>query len=225
MSLYYLILWNQVDILQKHFKKDHVHIRLWTRFYGRSCDFHVDTITARRQPRLAPISHKKILAWVLWDSFTWRYDRGIMKLLFLVHLYSTELAVRTLRQSYGITPIIKQIDTVAAEWPASTNYLYLTYNGSSHDLDFPGGHVMVIGSGVYRIGSSVEFDWCAVQCINELRKVHMKSFFAKRVISLLVNLRYLRFKLLKYTENNKKICNTFDHNFKYIPLYIMRKVS
>ena len=52
----------------------------------------------------------------------------------------------------------------------------------------------------------------------------MKSFIAKRVISILVNLRYLRFKLLKYKENNKKICNTFDHNFKNIPLYIMRKV-
>ena len=56
-------------------------------------------------------------------------------------------------------------------------------------------------------------------------KTYMKSFIAKRVISILVNLRYLRFKLLKYKENNKKICNTFDHNFKYIPLYIMRNVS
>ena len=53
----------------------------------------------------------------------------------------------------------------------------------------------------------------------------MKSFIAKRVNSILINLRYLRFKLLKYKENNKKICNTFDHNFKNIPLYIMRKVS
>ena len=55
--------------------------------------------------------------------------------------------------------------------------------------------------------------------------VYMKSFIAKRVNSILVNLRYLRFKLLKYKENNKKICDTFDHNFKNIPLYIMRKVS
>ena len=55
--------------------------------------------------------------------------------------------------------------------------------------------------------------------------LHMKSFIAKRVKSILVNLRYLRFKLLKYKENNKKICNTFDHNFKNTPLYIMSKVS
>lgn len=89
-------------------------------------------------------------------------------------LSSTELAVRQMRQSFEIRPSIKQIDTVAAEWPASTNYLYLTYNGTNHDLDFPGGYTMVIGSGVYRIGSSVEFDWCAVGCINELRKVSEK---------------------------------------------------
>ena len=55
--------------------------------------------------------------------------------------------------------------------------------------------------------------------------LYLKSFIAKRVISILVNLRYLRFKLLKYKENNKKICNTFDHNFKNIPLYIMSNVS
>ena len=79
--------------------------------------------------------------------------------------------VRRLRQEKGIMPFVKRIDTVAAEWPAQTNYLYLTYNGCDHDLDFIGGFIMVIGSGVYRIGSSVEFDWCAVNCIRELRKV------------------------------------------------------
>ncbi|KAI8435053.1 hypothetical protein MSG28_003468 [Choristoneura fumiferana] len=82
---------------------------------------------------------------------------------------STELAVRKLREELKITPVVKKIDTVAAEWPASTNYLYLTYNGTKHDLEFPGGFVMVLGSGVYRIGSSVEFDWCAVGCLRELR--------------------------------------------------------
>lgn len=76
-----------------------------------------------------------------------------------------------MRRDLKILPVVKQIDTVAAEWPAQTNYLYLTYNGSEHDLAFREPHVMVIGSGVYRIGSSVEFDWCAVGCIQELRKV------------------------------------------------------
>ncbi|EDV38357.1 uncharacterized protein Dana_GF21836, isoform C [Drosophila ananassae] len=84
---------------------------------------------------------------------------------------STELAVRHLRQELGIRPHVKQIDTVAGEWPASTNYLYNTYSGSEHDVDFPGGHTIVVGSGVYRIGSSVEFDWCAVGCLKELRKL------------------------------------------------------
>ncbi|KAJ8033298.1 CAD protein [Holothuria leucospilota] len=88
---------------------------------------------------------------------------------------STELAVRQMRQGLGIRPFVKQIDTVAAEWPASTNYLYLTYNANTHDLEFPGGFTMVIGSGVYRIGSSVEFDWCAVGCIKELRKMRKKT--------------------------------------------------
>ncbi|KAL1140533.1 hypothetical protein AAG570_000463 [Ranatra chinensis] len=88
---------------------------------------------------------------------------------------STELAIRNKREEYGLTPFVKQIDTVAAEWPASTNYLYITYNGQSHDLSFPGNHTMVIGSGVYRIGSSVEFDWCAVGCLRELHRLGKKT--------------------------------------------------
>ncbi|NXN10095.1 PYR1 protein, partial [Indicator maculatus] len=88
---------------------------------------------------------------------------------------STELAVRKMRHDLQILPVVKQIDTVAAEWPAQTNYLYLTYNGTEHDLTFREPHVMVIGSGVYRIGSSVEFDWCAVGCIQELRKMGFKT--------------------------------------------------
>ncbi|XP_039548605.1 CAD protein isoform X2 [Pimephales promelas] len=88
---------------------------------------------------------------------------------------STELAVRKMRQDWKILPVVKQIDTVAAEWPAHTNYLYLTYNGSESDVVFEQPHVMVIGSGVYRIGSSVEFDWCAVGCIMELRKMGYKT--------------------------------------------------
>uniref|UniRef100_A0A667ZBG6 Multifunctional protein CAD n=1 Tax=Myripristis murdjan TaxID=586833 RepID=A0A667ZBG6_9TELE len=88
---------------------------------------------------------------------------------------STELAVRKLRHDWSILPVVKQIDTVAAEWPAHTNYLYLTYHGTENDLSFDEQHVMVIGSGVYRIGSSVEFDWCAVGCIMELRKMGYKT--------------------------------------------------
>lgn len=79
--------------------------------------------------------------------------------------------MRDLRKSLSVRPCVKQIDTVAAEYPAYTNYLYLTYNGDTHDLEFPGGAVVVLGSGVYRIGSSVEFDWCAVGCIRELRSL------------------------------------------------------
>lgn len=84
--------------------------------------------------------------------------------------------VRKKRSELKISPCVKQIDTVAAEWPAQTNYLYLTYNGSENDVSFPGGYIMVIGSGVYRIGSSVEFDWCAVNCIRSLREVTLVIF-------------------------------------------------
>ncbi|KAG6812083.1 hypothetical protein H0H92_004447 [Tricholoma furcatifolium] len=83
---------------------------------------------------------------------------------------STELAVRRLRQENGIMPFVKQIDTVAAEFPAFTNYLYTTYNAFEHDVSFNDRGVMVLGSGVYRIGSSVEFDWCAVRAIRTLRE-------------------------------------------------------
>jgi len=82
---------------------------------------------------------------------------------------TTELAVRRLRQELYISPRVKQIDTVAAEFPAFTNYLYTTYNGAEHDVEFQDRGVMVLGSGVYRIGSSVEFDWCAVRAIRTLR--------------------------------------------------------
>jgi carbamoyl-phosphate synthase/aspartate carbamoyltransferase/dihydroorotase len=120
----------------------------------------------------------------------------------------TDLKVRDFRKQNDIKPFVKQIDTVAGEFPCITNYLYMTYNGSSHDIDFYkhppphpplnlntvtpvttvlndsqssiyssailGGAVIVLGSGVYKIGSSVEFDWCAVGCIRELRRIGKK---------------------------------------------------
>ncbi|PKS09242.1 hypothetical protein jhhlp_003856 [Lomentospora prolificans] len=88
---------------------------------------------------------------------------------------SNEIAIRRLRQEAGIAPYVKQIDTVAAEFPAFTNYLYLTYNGSEHDVNFDDQGVMVLGSGVYRIGSSVEFDWCSVRAIRTLRGMGYKT--------------------------------------------------
>ena len=80
--------------------------------------------------------------------------------------------VRQYRKSLGVTPVVKQIDTLAAEFPAKTNYLYLTYNGTAHDINYEkdGKSIIVLGSGAYRIGSSVEFDWCSVNCLNTIRK-------------------------------------------------------
>ncbi|KAF4467886.1 hypothetical protein FALBO_5232 [Fusarium albosuccineum] len=88
---------------------------------------------------------------------------------------SNEIAVRRLRLEAGIQPFVKQIDTVAAEFPAFTNYLYMTYNASDHDVNFDDHGVMVLGSGVYRIGSSVEFDWCSVRAIRTLRATGFKT--------------------------------------------------
>ncbi|CCG81009.1 Carbamoyl-phosphate synthase arginine-specific large chain [Taphrina deformans PYCC 5710] len=88
---------------------------------------------------------------------------------------SDELAVRARRKSFGIKPWVKRIDTLAAEFPANTNYLYTTYNASTHDIDFNEHGTMVLGSGVYRIGSSVEFDWCGVSATRALRKLGKKT--------------------------------------------------
>lgn len=88
---------------------------------------------------------------------------------------STEDEVRARRRSFDIHPWVKKIDTLAAEFPADTNYLYTTYNGSSHDVTFDDKGKIILGSGVYRIGSSVEFDWCAVSATQALRQMGEKT--------------------------------------------------
>lgn len=87
------------------------------------------------------------------------------------------MTIRTRRKQAGILPVVKQIDTLAAEYPAQTNYLYVTYNGIAHDIKFEKDKrsVIVLGSGAYRIGSSVEFDWCGVQALNTIRKEGYRS--------------------------------------------------
>ncbi|PVV05016.1 hypothetical protein BB560_000472 [Smittium megazygosporum] len=86
-----------------------------------------------------------------------------------------EDAVRSKRIEMGIKPFVKRIDTLAGEFPAPTNYLYTTYNASTHDVKFQDHGYMVLGSGVYRIGSSVEFDWCGVSAVRTLRKMGKKT--------------------------------------------------
>ncbi len=92
-------------------------------------------------------------------------------------MHEALLAVREHRKGRGIIPVVKQIDTLAAEYPAQTNYLYLTYNGTAHDIEFQRDDrsVIVLGSGAYRIGSSVEFDWCSVSAINTIRENGLRS--------------------------------------------------
>ncbi len=87
------------------------------------------------------------------------------------------LQVRNRRKALGILPVVKQIDTLAAEYPAQTNYLYMTYSGVAHDIQYENDDrsIVVLGSGAYRIGSSVEFDWCGVQALNTIRKEGYRS--------------------------------------------------
>ena len=95
----------------------------------------------------------------------------------LGNMHKAALLVRNKRKSYGILPVVKQIDTLAAEYPAQTNYLYVTYAGVKSDITFENDHrsIVVLGSGAYRIGSSVEFDWCGVQALNTIRKEGWRS--------------------------------------------------
>ncbi|VBB72888.1 Putative carbamoyl-phosphate synthase arginine-specific large chain [Podospora comata] len=88
---------------------------------------------------------------------------------------STEDEVRARRLEFGIRPWVKKIDTLAAEFPADTNYLYTTYNASTHDINFEDKGTVILGSGVYRIGSSVEFDWCAVSATRALKAMGEKT--------------------------------------------------
>ena len=94
-----------------------------------------------------------------------------------MEMEKAQILVREWRKRAGIVPYVKQIDTLAAEYPAQTNYLYLTYSGVAHDIRFENDKrsVVVLGSGAYRIGSSVEFDWCGVQALNTIRKEGYRS--------------------------------------------------
>ena len=93
------------------------------------------------------------------------------------NMHEALLLVRNRRKQFGIMPVVKQIDTLAAEYPAQTNYLYVTYSGVANDIQFEGDKksIIVLGSGAYRIGSSVEFDWCGVQALNTIRKEGWRS--------------------------------------------------
>ena len=95
----------------------------------------------------------------------------------LKSMRKASLVVRNRPKNYGILPVVKQIDTLAAEYPAQTNYLYVTYAGVKSDITFENDHrsIIVLGSGAYRIGSSVEFDWCGVQALNTIRKEGYRS--------------------------------------------------
>lgn len=126
-----------------------------------------DTMTEIQQiGSLAGIKHELMLK---------AKKQGFSDKQIAMYVKSTEGEVRARRQKFGIKPWVKKIDTLAAEFPADTNYLYTTYNASSHDVSFEDNGTIILGSGVYRIGSSVEFDWCAVNATLSLRNMGQKT--------------------------------------------------
>ena len=104
-------------------------------------------------------------------------DFQIARAIGLDDMEQGSLKIREYRKALGVLPVVKQIDTLAAEYPAQTNYLYLTYSGTEDEVEYADDHrsVIVLGSGAYRIGSSVEFDWCSVQALNTIRKDGYRS--------------------------------------------------
>ncbi len=121
------------------------------------------------------IADKKLLS-INYDLMRELKQTGFSDIQIAQSSNTTELEVRKYRKSLNVIPVVKQIDTMAAEFPAQTNYLYLTYHGSEDDIQ-PGekDQIVVLGSGAYRIGSSVEFDWCCVNAVNQVNKSGYKS--------------------------------------------------
>lgn len=131
-------------------------------WFLRRCEAIVKTWDAMKGKSLADLDHAMLLE-AKKNGYS---DKQIAQCV-----NSTEEEVRSKRKSLDIIPKTKQIDTLAAEYPADTNYLYTTYHGSEDDVDSANGGVIVLGSGAYRIGSSIEFDWCGVSAIRTLRQL------------------------------------------------------
>lgn len=129
---------------------------------------NIVAIAERLKQNVDPLSSEELLLSAKQAGFSDRQIAGIAG--------SDESLVREKREQYGIVPYVKQIDTLAAEYPARSNYLYLTYNGREDDIPFDRKNsVIVLGSGAYRIGSSVEFDWCCVNTVQTLRRLNYNT--------------------------------------------------
>jgi len=131
-------------------------------WFLRRCENIVKTYDAMKNKSLGDIDHGMMLE---------AKKNGFSDIQIAECLKCTEEDVRSKRKSFDIVPKTKQIDTLAAEYPAETNYLYTTYHGSEDDVESSNGGVIVLGSGAYRIGSSIEFDWCGVSAIRTLRQI------------------------------------------------------
>ena len=147
----------------------------------------IDIDEAMKKQTVSSIDKELLRTAKVYDFTDFQIARAIGLEQECANMHEAMLKVRNLRKQWGIFPVVKQIDTLAAEYPAQTNYLYLTYQGqgsvcsnsaaTNHDIAYEndGKSVVVLGSGAYRIGSSVEFDWCGVQALNTIRKQGYRS--------------------------------------------------
>ncbi len=167
---------NRIFVISKAFKKgysvDEIHeltkIDKW--FLEKLYKIHLTSIELAEFNDINEITEELLLR-SKQQGFS---DFQIGRLLYkdLIDVDDASAKVRTFRKERGVVPVVKQIDTLAAEFPAVTNYLYLTYNGTHNDIKYLGDKrsIIVLGSGAYRIGSSVEFDWCSVNALDTIRK-------------------------------------------------------
>jgi len=167
---------NRIFVISKAFKKgytvDEIHeltkIDRW--FLDKLYNIHKTSVELAEFNDIESLS-SDLLKLAKQQGFS---DFQIGRLLYkdIIDVDDSSAKVRALRKEMGIVPVVKQIDTLAAEFPAVTNYLYLTYNGTHNDVKYLGDRksIIVLGSGAYRIGSSVEFDWCSVNALDTIRK-------------------------------------------------------
>lgn len=167
---------NRIFVISKAFKKgytvDEIHeltkIDRW--FLDKLYNIHKTSVELAEFNDIESLS-SDLLKLAKQQGFS---DFQIGRLLYkdIIDVDDASAKVRALRKEMGIVPVVKQIDTLAAEFPAVTNYLYLTYNGTHNDVKYLGDRksIIVLGSGAYRIGSSVEFDWCSVNALDTIRK-------------------------------------------------------
>ena len=164
--------------MHKGYTVDHIHeLTKIDKWFLEKLQHIIDIDEAMKKCNINPLDKELLRTAKVYGFTDFQIARAVGLEDELKSMRKASLVVRNRRKNYGILPVVKQIDTLAAEYPAQTNYLYVTYAGVKSDITFENDHrsIIVLGSGAYRIGSSVEFDWCGVQALNTIRKEGYRS--------------------------------------------------